>query len=217
MPDPKLKLADSSALVVLLKDGGEVPNAEFKQRFGFELRAESRRRLEKLGLIEVRKEGQRIHLSVSEKGWSGGALDVFDLEPPARSGATGALAATLLEVARHYLKVADIPLSEYLQPGGGYVRPGGGKAGASDAETGELIRKAYAGLAREPGESVLLSRLRAELPDVDRATVDEALIALDREPGVRVFAQSNQKTLTGAEREAAVSIGNQDKHLISIK
>jgi hypothetical protein len=33
---------------------------------------------------------------------------------------------------------------------------------------------------------------------------------------VRIIPESNQKTLSPAEREAAVSIGNQDRHHIAI-
>jgi hypothetical protein len=42
------------------------------------------------------------------------------------------------------------------------------------------------------------------------------LIQLSRAPDVDIVPESNQKVLTPDERAAAVSIGNQDMHLISI-
>jgi hypothetical protein len=80
------------------------------------------------------------------------------------------------------------------------------------------IRDAVAQLAREPGGWVTLARLRDALGQRhDQATVDQALRQLNREPDVNLVPESNQKTLSGADRVAAVNIGDRDKHLISIQ
>ncbi len=39
---------------------------------------------------------------------------------------------------------------------------------------------------------------------------------MNRLPDVNLIPESNQKALEARDREAAVSIGNQDKHLLSI-
>jgi hypothetical protein len=64
---------------------------------------------------------------------------------------------------------------------------------------------------------VKLVRIRAAISDISTARIDDALTVMGRGTDVRIFAEANQKTLTEADRAAAVTIGNQDKHLIVIK
>lgn len=85
---------------------------------------------------------------------------------------------------------------------------------SEDIET--LIRKAYAQLADEPNAWVSLTRLRPLLGDTPRDEVDAALVEMTRRPDVRFVPWENQKTLTEADRDAAVVIGDQPKHRIWI-
>jgi hypothetical protein len=79
------------------------------------------------------------------------------------------------------------------------------------------IRDAVGQLTRERGDYVMLADVRDALDETyDRDEVDRALRALAREPDVHIIPESNQKVLRPRERAAAVNIGNQDKHLISI-
>jgi hypothetical protein len=78
------------------------------------------------------------------------------------------------------------------------------------------IRKAYGEIAPRAGALVMLTQLRDALGCPDRGQVDAALIQLSRAPDVRIVPESNQKALTEEQRAAAVSIGNQDRHLILI-
>lgn len=78
------------------------------------------------------------------------------------------------------------------------------------------IRAAYDQLTARPGQWVSLSRLRDKLAeDLPRDRVDEALRRLERQPNVNIVPESNQKVLTQRDRDAAVHIGAQDKHLIA--
>ena len=79
------------------------------------------------------------------------------------------------------------------------------------------IRAAYSELAREPGTWVSLTKLRPLLGDVTRAEVDDVLTLMNRMPGVNIDPESNQKTLTQQDRDAAVTIGDQAKHFLSIE
>jgi hypothetical protein len=80
------------------------------------------------------------------------------------------------------------------------------------------IRAAVARLAREEGGPVSIAAMRDELGTRhDRATVDEALTHLADEPGVAIYPESNQKTLTQAKRDAALHMGAQDLHIIAIR
>lgn len=88
-----------------------------------------------------------------------------------------------------------------------------------------LIRMAYTHVAAYPGAWVSLERLRNELammrmrgsqPDIPNEVVDEGLCRMMTEGDVSIIPESNQKTLTAQQRNAAVWIGNQWKHLIAI-
>lgn len=89
--------------------------------------------------------------------------------------------------------------------------------GASIPEIQNHIRDAYNKLARQPGAWVSLTRLRERLAkNLPRQKVDEALRLLNRMPGVNLVPENNQKMLTKADRDAAVRLGDQDKHNIAI-
>lgn len=90
----------------------------------------------------------------------------------------------------------------------------GGPSAVPDVEA--RIRAAYVELAREPGAWVSLTRLRPLLGDAARTEVDEELRRMNRMPDVNIVPESNQKALSQQDRDAAVTIGDQDKHLLSI-
>jgi len=78
------------------------------------------------------------------------------------------------------------------------------------------IRAAYWELTPGRGENVSLTDLRGRLSGFSRAEVDQVLRKLNRVPGIAFVPESNQKVLSGAAREAAVNIGDEDKHYMSI-
>jgi hypothetical protein len=80
------------------------------------------------------------------------------------------------------------------------------------------VRAAYAHLAASPGAWVGLADLRNQLgEDTNRHEVDASLKRLEQEPGANIVPESNQKTLTQADRDAAVVIGDQAKHAVMIE
>lgn len=80
----------------------------------------------------------------------------------------------------------------------------------------DQVRDAYRDLAPRAGSWVNLTRIRQKLAaGLPRDRVDEALRLLERRPDVNIVPESNQKTLTPADRRASVRIGGQDKHLIT--
>jgi transposase-like protein len=84
--------------------------------------------------------------------------------------------------------------------------------GAAD-DVAAQIRASYERLAARPGAWVSLTELRASV-DAPRHLVDDVLRELERRPDVNLVPESNQKTLTQQDRDAAVVIGGQDKHLL---
>lgn len=82
--------------------------------------------------------------------------------------------------------------------------------------TGDRIRAAFHQLTPGHGDYLMLSDLRSALPDISREDFDAHLARLNQDPNVHIVPESNQKVLTQQERDGAVHIGNQAKHLISI-
>jgi len=88
----------------------------------------------------------------------------------------------------------------------------------SEAQIVERVHAATRKLERRPGSMVSLADLRAEMPDVSREQLDRTLIRMTAgRHGVQIVPESNQKTLRPVDRDAALSIGNQDRHLIMIE
>ena len=62
-----------------------------------------------------------------------------------------------------------------------------------------------------------LSALRGRLTDVSRADADEALATMYRARRINLIPQSDQLSLTAEDRESALRLGGEHKHLISIE
>lgn len=80
----------------------------------------------------------------------------------------------------------------------------------------QKVRDAVTRLAGRPGGWVNLSRLRADLTDVDPDELDKTLSDLMLRNDISLIPEANAKTLSDEDHEAAVWIGGEWKHLISI-
>lgn len=78
------------------------------------------------------------------------------------------------------------------------------------------IRTAYHALSSSPGAWVMLSRLRARFPDVDRSDLDRALLTMMDSTDVEIETDENQKTLRDVDRAAALTTGGEHLYLMSI-
>jgi hypothetical protein len=181
--------------------------------FSNSLKADKRLELVRGGLIEAPSTPKGIMLELTQKGHDR-AFEELGGEAPPRSGTAGitlyaALAFLRDLVDRTGTSPRDLFRFRLASP---LPVPAGGPA-----DLDERIRKAYSSLARQPGDYVMLADLRETLADVGRGDLDAALIQLNRATDVSLVPESNQKVLTDPERAAAVSIGNQLKHLIAIR
>jgi hypothetical protein len=66
------------------------------------------------------------------------------------------------------------------------------------------------------GDLVSLARIRDELSDVDPAEVTAALLRLDRARVLQLDPDPDRRNLTDRARAAAVSLGGEDMHLVSL-
>jgi hypothetical protein len=201
-PD-ELTGTQQAVLLVLMAEARPVRNPELAT-LGPELKKQDRDELVRKGLIEVTTEDRTMVLELTDRGWATCAAIIGAEVPPQSKGQGRALYTVLRALRRHFDR-------ENLAPADVFVE-------LDDTVDVEAeVRAAYVRLASRAGGWVDLVRLRAELPDVSKHELDEALTRMYRIPGVSLVPEENQKTLTAEDRAAAIEIGDQAKHLIAIE
>lgn len=200
---------ERAALFALMGEAREVSNSELAERAGFRLDGKERRRLNDRKLVHSRKVGRAYAHELTDAGWDWCATHCSDGPQARASSMEGALCAVLGGLAR-YLEHSQQSLADVFQQRDPQVpeKPG---------DIAELIRAAYLRLASEPGKFVKLRELRAELSDIPRSEIDSSLDGMYRAQQVNLVPQSNQQALTQADRESALRIGGEAKHMISVR
>ncbi|MDV6263430.1 hypothetical protein [Rhodococcoides yunnanense] len=216
MSTEDLNGTEAAVLLVLMAEASPVKNSELKT-MGPELKKTNRDKLEKSGLIEVNRNVTPMTLELTDKGWRT-CGELIGGEPPARSNGAGKAMFTVLAGLRRWLDRTDSRPADVFSAREDESAPADKSEKTDEPDDIEAsIRAAYARLAREPGSTVRLSRLRNELHDIPRIDLDDALARLRRASDVSLIPEENQKTLTDEERAAAVVVGNQQNHLLSIE
>ncbi|OZE93734.1 hypothetical protein CH302_21405 [Rhodococcus sp. 15-2388-1-1a] len=216
MSTEDLNGTEAAVLLVLMAEASPVKNSELRA-MGPELAKPSRDKLKNAGLIEVNSSVRPMTLELTDKGWRT-CGDLIGGEPPARSTGAGKAMFTVLAGLRRWLDRTDSRPADVFSPREDAPAPADTSEKSDETVDIEAsIRAAYARLAREPGSTVRLSRLRNELRDIPRTDLDDALARLRRAADVALIPEENQKTLTDEERAAAVVVGNQQNHLLSIE
>lgn len=199
----ELGIKQRAALITLMAEAREVSNNELEDLAGFRLDGEERRVLNDLGLVaSVRERNNRPYRhELTDAGWAWCTTELTSATPPRAQSAGGALYALLGGLAR-FLERSGLRLSEVFEAG--------------ELAIDRRVRAVYAKLAPEPRAWVGLSALRDALNGESRGEVDQALRRLNRAADVNIIPESNQKVLTQDDRDAAVRIGGEDRHLIAI-
>ncbi|MGC4856988.1 hypothetical protein ACLQ24_27350 [Micromonospora sp. DT4] len=221
--------------MALMTHVSEASNPELYEQFRMRIEKNIRKELEDAGLIVWRKglRGTIIH-ELTDEGW-GRARREVGADAPERASAAWLLhygtlkhldrllAARNLQLADLYVGPPGIPGVDSqpsdegsTPPKGAAVRDDGDQAGNEPDGIEDRVRRAYLRLAETPGALVSLARLRGSLRDLARDDLDRALRAMDRRREVHLEPDPNRKALTQAVRDAAVAIGGEDKHLITI-
>jgi len=128
---------------------------------------------------------------------------------PERAGAAGGALYAVIRMLGRFLTAQGLELNSLVNPPAGPAR-------TVEATVEDRIRLAYSTLARRPGDWVSIADLRDAVADVPADEVDVALRQLNRRSGVSLVPQANQKALNARLRAAAVIIGDQPKHSISM-
>ncbi len=212
MTDSDLTPGESAILIVLMVEAREITNTELKERYGVDVRKESREKLNRLGFVASQKHGRSYLHVLDDKGWLR-VEDDLDVDSP-KARAIGAALGALHGAVRDRV----LPRTGYRKLGELFALTDVVPAEQADRPTNleARLRNAYAALVSEPGAWVALSRLRPFFDDLPRETVDEALRQLLFSADVNIVPESNQKSLTEEDRAAAVRIGGQEKHLLAI-
>jgi hypothetical protein len=199
MPDERLTLSERCVLLVLMAEARELTNADLHAVAGLKLDGKYRRHLNELGLVDSTKVGQAFVHELTDSGALWCAKELSG-ERPTRSGPAGGALYAILRGLRRHLGDTGHTLPEVFKP---------------DVQC--QVEAAYADITGGSGESIRLAVLRDRLDGVPKGEVDRALELLARRADVHVRAESDQKTLTEQDREAAVVLGGTPRHRLMIE
>ncbi|WP_248960237.1 hypothetical protein [Sphaerisporangium perillae] len=235
MPDERLSFPQVAALLALMREAGEVSNPDLQERYGLKVDGENRRKLNALRLVDSRKQGRAYVHVLTDAGWAR-LRDELRAGVKRQPGSAGAALHAVLGGLWDFMdrtdhRLADIftpacapePVASPARPAEPVASPVSSRASAPPAASSSAvhdiegrIRAAYAELADKPGTWVGVTKVRSLLSDLPRGEVDAAFRRLNDEPDVTFIPEANQKGLSQRDRDAAVTIGDQDKHLIWI-
>ena len=212
MQSSDLSVKERAVLFALLGEACGLSNPQLEERVGFRLTGKERRTLNDRKLVESRRAGQTYVHELSDAGWRWCTMEL-SAKPQARATSMERALYALLGGIDRYLAGTEQGLADVFgwRPG---VAPG--PRPDSGADIDERIAEACHELAG-PGEFVKIRELRARLADTPRSDLDSALERLYQERRVNLVPQSDQQSLSDADRESALVIGGERKHLISAR
>jgi hypothetical protein len=218
----ELSVKERAVLFALLGEARQVSNQELEALIGFRLVGEDRRRLNDRKLVESTKvsRGAFAH-ELSDAGWRWCAQDLA-AGPAVRGSSLERAHYLVFGVFARYLNAAGLSLAEFVTAAPRDSRDGGSRAagrprGRHAVDVTARVEAGYRELAPVSGEFVKLRELRERLADIPRPDVDSALAVMFTSQRINLIPQENQQALSAADRESALRIGGENKHLISIE
>jgi len=209
MANVPLSIPERSALLALMTFVTETSNTEIRERYGFTIDKKVREELIAHGYLVTRKAVRNTYLhELTDKGWAR-CREELAAPTPDRAQRAYRILYGVLHCLDWYLSAAGLTLADFLA-----VQD---KPDLDEQPVDGRLHGAYDMLAFRPGAWVGLARLREALPDVARQDFDSALLRLDLMPHVYLIPEANQKALTDSDRLAAIHVGGEDKHLLSIR
>lgn len=194
---------------LLAKTGG----GSFQKDIKPEVKKPDREALAGAGLIISEKRGRPGNwLEITDKGWAW-ATEHLDADLPKRSNAGSAILQAWLTQIKAFMQARGLALADILGP----QRP----AESQIPDLGAIrqrIRKAYLEVTGDRlNTRALLRDIRGKLRDIDRATLDEALRLMQREQEASLYPLDNRIEITDADRDAAIHIGQEPRHILWIE
>ena len=199
-------IPERAVMIALMALNEETPNAELKRRYKLDLKKSARDKLNRAGLVQSRKLKRGYAHELTDAGWAWVVAEL-EKEAPKRAGSAGGALYALLNGLKVALDARGMLIQELF-------------ASAVPEPSGSLrdrIREAYRNLASRPWDWVELRDLRAQLGDWPRGEVDPELIRMFRAKEVNLTLHEDRGRLTQADRDAALRLGVDDMHLISME
>jgi hypothetical protein len=200
-------IPERAVMIALMALNKVTLNAELKRRYGLDVRKPTREKLNREGLLQSRNlEGKGFAHELTDAGWAWVVAEL-DARVPPRTGSAGSALYALLNGLKVALDARGMVIQELFAP-------------AAPGPAGSLrdrIRQAYRSLASRPWDWVELRDLRTQLGDWPRREVDLELTRMFREKDVNLTLHEDRGRLTQADRDAALRLGVDDMHLISME
>ncbi len=214
-----LKPSQKAFLMLLMAEAREVSNSELLERYGVSITGPDSRALVDAKLATKRKgaKGALVH-ELTDEGWAQCRRELGAEYVRGTGPAFPALHALLGAVDRHLsrsgLALADMFTASTPPP---VPQPVVKVKPVVKRGLEKRLRAAYDKLSDMPSAWVSLTDLRAELAGDSVEDVNHALMKMAVARTIVLVPEDNQKTLTAEDHAAAVHIGGEDKHLISIE
>ena len=204
-------IPERAVLIALMALNKETPNSELQRRYGLNVRKPTRVKLNRDGLLQSRRlEGGKGYAhELTDAGWARVVAEL-DEKAPARAGSAGGALYALLNGLKVALDARGMLIQELFASASSAVPEPSGSLR-------DRIREAYRKLASRPWDWVELRDLRTQLGYWPRREVDGELIRMFRAKEVNLTLHEDRGRLTQADRDAALRLGVDDMHLISME
>ena len=200
-------IPERAVMIALMALNKETRNAELRGRYGLDVKKPMRVKLNREGLLQSRRiPGKGFAHELTDAGWAWVVAEL-DAPVPPRAGSAGGALYALLNGLRVALDARGMVIQDLFAPAAA------GPAGSLR----DRIRQAYRTLASQPWDWVELRDLRTQLGDWPRREVDLEIIRMFREKDVNLTLHEDRGRLTQADRDAALRLGVDDMHLISME
>lgn len=205
MADLEFTVPEFNLLLSLVHLRGSGTTTDFRSVFGYQkVETKAQKGLSERGLVSIDRGVRPYVYELTDPGW----LTARKLlSEPAPGGVSQRTARILWAVIGDFATHMDRTGTELAD-----LYPA-----RSDATVSEQIKEAYLAAVDEPEAWLPLRELRELLTEADRKAIDRALAELHAAREIRLIPESNQKTLTDADREAALWLGGEYRHLIAIE
>ena len=204
-------IPERAVMIALMALNKETRNANLKERYRLDLKKAAREKLNREGLVQSRSLGAKgFAHELTDAGWAWVVAELDAQQVPRGAGSAGGALYALLNGLKVALEARGMVIQELFEQS----EPA---APQRPASLRERIRQAYRSLASLPRDWVELRDLRAQLGDWPRSEVDLELTRMFREKNVSLTLHEDLRRVTDADRDAALRIGVEDMHLISME
>ena len=204
-------IPERAVMIALMALNKETRNAELKRRYRLELKKSAREKLNREGLIQSRSLGAKgFAHELTDAGWAWVVAELDAQQVPPGAGSAGGALYALLNGLKVALDARGMVIQELFDP----IEP---TAPRQPGSLRERIRQAYRSLASRPWDWVELRDLRVQLGDWPRREVDLEIVRMFREKDVNLTLHEDRRRLTQADRDAALRLGVDDMHMISME